>query len=70
MIKWTYINSLWKEYEFEIENWIITHSNMWDEYDNFIKEIYPKQEVKQSPAVLCKSQYRNYLWNWKWYWYS
>lgn len=35
-IQWTYINDFWKEYSFEIESWVITHSDMWDDYDNFI----------------------------------
>jgi len=39
MIKWTYISSLWKEYEFEIEKGELTHSNLWDEEDDFYEEI-------------------------------
>lgn len=41
MIKFTYYG--WidgdKEYEWEIEDWIITHDDMWDDYDSFMDEL-------------------------------
>jgi hypothetical protein len=69
MIQWTYISPLWKEYNFQIENWIITHTNMWDDYDAFISELsLHKKNTKQNDIpILCRTQYRNFKGNWRWY---
>ena len=36
IIIWKYIWNNWNEYEFEIEDWVLTTENMWDEFNSFI----------------------------------
>ena len=39
MIKWTYYNPFWKEYTFEIEDWVLTNEPMEDDFDAFWEEM-------------------------------